>query len=190
MFTSPRDAPTRFQLSAERAIDLPPDVAESALQAALGQAAAWQAEWLPSGKRVLLQMTAEAVSVVDDATAFAERSPASLFEAWLALTDADSASNLLLADVLLLDGEDVRAEGLTVRRRLLEQLVRGRGLAMPGYPALGLADIVRAPSWRTLSIAHRHAPQHGAAGLVFRCREGRYGDQPLVSWPRQALPSG
>lgn len=191
MFTSQRNAPPRFQLGAERAIDVSPDAADSALQSALGQPDTWQAEWLPNGERVLLQVAAGAVSVLGDATTPAQSGrETSVFEAWMAVTAGGALGTVLLGDLLMLDGEDVRAEGLTVRRRLLEQLVRGRGLAMAGYPAPGLADIVRAPSWRTLSIAHRHAPQHGAAGLVFRCREGRYGDQPLVRWPRQALPSG
>jgi hypothetical protein len=184
-----RDAPPRFQLGAERAIDVFPDAADSALEAALGNVAAWQAEWLPSGQRVLLEVTAEAARVLD-ATTLPESSRAtSVFEAWMPVTDAGVAATLLLGDVLLLDGEDVRAENLTVRRRLLEHQVRGRGLVLAGYAAPGLADIVRAPSWRTVGIAYRQAPQHGAAGLVFRCREGHYGGQPLVRWPLPAWQS-
>lgn len=189
MFTPPHDAPAHFQLSADSAIDVPPDAANSALQMALGDAADWQAEWLPSGRRVLLHVTAGAVRVLDDATAYARGEAASLFDAWLAVTDAHPASNLVLGDVLMLDGEDLRAQALNVRRRLLEQHVRGLGLALAGHGTPALADIVRAPSWRTLGIAYTRAREYGAAGLVFRWRGGQYGAKPLVRWARPVFGS-
>jgi hypothetical protein len=142
------------------AASAPPD-----LQALLGDADAWQAEWLPNAERVLLEVAAGAAG------------HACVLEAW---RGADTS--LWLGDLLVLDGDDLRAESLTTRRRTLEDLVRGRGLQLQGCAALGLCDIVRAPSWRTLSIAHAQAPQHGARGLVLRFREAHYGEQPLVCW--------
>ncbi len=191
MFNCQQDASECFQLSAERAIDASAEGAVDSLQAALGSVDAWQAEWLPCGQRVLLEVTLAGLRVIGDSINRVAHIPksaskVSLFEAWLGSARMSEASTFLLADVMSIDGQDVRHETLSVRRRLLEEIVRGGGLEFAKCAPPVLVDIVRAPSWRTLSVAHRQAPQHGAAGLVLRFREGSYGAKPLVRWQNRA----
>lgn len=73
-------------------------------------------------------------------------------------------------DLLERDGRDMRAEPLSVRRALLEEVVRGAGSAR-----IMASDVVMAPSWEAAAQLREESRARGVEGLMIKRRESAYG---------------
>lgn len=88
---------------------------------------------------------------------------------------ADTPAVLVTYDVLELAGEDWRSRPLHERRAKLHELIYSLPLRDQRESVLQLSDIVRAPSWATLTEAREESRARGTEGLMLKRRDSPYG---------------
>ena len=84
---------------------------------------------------------------------------------------ADTPVVFVAYDLLEIAGDDWRNHALHERRARLHELV----YSIADNTVLQLSDIVRAPSWATLTIARDESRQRGTEGLMLKRRDSVYG---------------
>jgi DNA ligase-1 len=91
---------------------------------------------------------------------------------------------LIAYDLLELNGKDVRAQPLSMRRRALEELVEthhperseaSKTQAQSKDASLQLSTVVAADSWAGLGQQQQRSREHDAEGLMLKRRDGPYG---------------
>jgi DNA ligase-1 len=78
-------------------------------------------------------------------------------------------------DLLEVDGVDWRGRPLHERRARLHALLYSLPIDGASPRVLQLSDIVRAPSWATLSVAREQSRAFGTEGLMLKRRDSPYG---------------
>ena len=72
-------------------------------------------------------------------------------------------------DILEYEGEDIREQPLTERRKLLEQII-----AQINHPAVLLSEIIHFTSWDVLAELRTHSRENGAEGMMLKRKSSSY----------------
>lgn len=72
-------------------------------------------------------------------------------------------------DILEYEGEDIREQPLTERRKLLEKVI-----AEINHPSVLLSEIIKFPSWDALSELRTHSRDNGAEGMMLKRKSSSY----------------
>jgi DNA ligase 1 len=97
----------------------------------------------------------------------------------------EASVRLMAFDLLELQGQDLRARSLALRRAALTDLARESGFS--------LSEPLAATSWADLELQRNQARKHGATGLIVKRLSSAYdsgsadGDPPWWSWKSEPL---